>query len=105
MLDVRDGAIDEQAWLRAGGYEVDVDTDLLGSYRFLLARIEVLIDSAIRDEGEARVAGEQMSEVVAALLTVATEMGRDDVVHLQRLLQLAKNLEGALSLIAEVGPP
>jgi hypothetical protein len=93
MLDVRDGAIDEQEWLRHSRDRwAEVDLELLDSYRFLLARIEVLVDSAIADETVARSAGQQLGEVVAAMLPLGLEFARGNADHLQRLLRVLDQL-------------
>lgn len=93
MLDMRDSAIEEQAWIRRNRpTAASVDSGLVGSYRFLLARLELLVGSAVADETRAHAAGAEIGMVVVGILQVAAAVSNKDRSNLERLLRAAAEL-------------
>lgn len=93
VLDMRDSAIEEQAWVRRNRLTaLSVDADLMGSYRLLMARLELLAGSAVVHETQARAAGEAIGMVVVGILQVAVAISSEHKPNLERLLRAAAKL-------------
>ena len=93
MLDLRDSAIEEQAWIRRNRpAAASVDQGLVGSYRFLLARLELLVGSAVADETRGHSAGAEIGMTVVGILQVTVAVANGDKSNLERLLRAAAEL-------------
>lgn len=69
-------------------------SELIDSYRYLLARIQVLIDGAIRDDASAEAAGQALSQVVIDMMQVAVATGWSDPGQPARVNAIVSQLAG-----------